>query len=149
MESEQLADGCIPTPIRGSRKVQLGLATYLVPPLLLRDAVAAFTDGTFDLAAQAAGDPRAMTPAKAAQSFQAMLRLGYLSLKRNYPALTVEQVEELIDMGNLPEMQQAMYALNRVEMRPTPAAGTEPRPNGHDPTLIPDAPNSGAASNTP
>lgn len=76
-------------------KVTIGGEEYIVPPLsfkqlkALKEDIVAMKDRTAD-------------------NNERMIRVIHAALSRNYPELTIDQVEEMIDLGNIMEITQAV-----------------------------------------
>jgi len=101
-------------PIPGE-ELTLGTTTFVVPPLLARDMRKALLDGVFDRAMSAA---QRVTP----ETIDAIFTLCLASLKRNYPAITQDDLEEVLDAGNMNELVNAVFKVNRLTSRPTTPA---------------------------
>lgn len=71
---------------------------YIVPPLTFRQLKAHYS------LIEELNNPET-APIKKMES---IVKLTHAALSRNYPDLTIEQVEELIDMGNLKTVSEAV-----------------------------------------
>ncbi len=96
--------------------VQLGETTFVIPPLALgaleqlQDRIAAFK-----------GDIRDAT------QVATVLDAAHSALKRNYPEMTRDEVADLVDVGNMAEVFEAVMdvsGLKRKELE----AGEAPEP---------------------
>lgn len=97
-------------------EVEMGGATRTIPPLnlgalsTLQDRLAAFKGGL---------DP---------ESIQLVLDAAFLALKRNYPDITMEQVADEIDVGNMDEIFKAIMDVSGLRRKAAEgAAAGEPR----------------------
>lgn len=96
--------------------VVLGEQTFIVPPLALgaleqlQDRVASFNGDIRD-AAQVA----------------TVIDAGHAALKRNYPEITREEVADLIDVGNMAEVFEAVMDVSGLK-RKALASGEAPEP---------------------
>ena len=87
------------------KEIELGGTVYVVPPLNLaaveffQDRLSNFTGGA-DL-----------------QSVTLVAEVTLSALKRNYPDMTLEKVKELIDLGNMVEVFQAVMQVSGFVMR--------------------------------
>ena len=123
------APGLCDKPVPGT-ELQIGYYSYTTPAMLLDDVVECVTTGVFDTIAkyQAASRERdagqmiGLFSPIGVEFIHAVQRLAYLSLKRNYPGLTPEDVAQLIDLSNMGPIQLAIFRMNRLEVRPTEAA---------------------------
>lgn len=103
-------------PIEGL-DVRLGYYTYVVPALLLCDLKQALKRKLFE---QVKGgvDTSFFTE----ESIDATLTLLHWSLRRNYPSLTMEDIEQIVDVASLEDAAKAIWTGNKLTARPTPAA---------------------------
>lgn len=94
--------------IRGTI-VQLGDKEYVVPPLLL-GAVEALRP-QIDSLAKPFGS----------EQIDAVLKVGLAAIRRNYPEMTREQLESVVDLSNMEELMAAATRTNRfpVDLEPT------------------------------
>lgn len=78
------------------KEIELGGKTWIVPPLNLnavehfQDRLAGFTGGI---------DPQSVT---------LVAEVTHSALKRNYPDVTLEEVKDMLDLGNMIEVFQAV-----------------------------------------
>lgn len=78
------------------KEIELGGKTYIVPPLNLamvehfQDQLINYTGGI---------DP---------QSVRLVAEVTHAALKRNYPELTLEEVKDVLDLGNMVEVFSAV-----------------------------------------
>jgi len=119
---EEMANGLVAKPIPGT-KLQLGPYWYILPSMLLEDVKACIRDGSF----KAFSDLRSTTDdgiwsEAGIKTFDAVQHMAYLSLKRNYPGITKDEVVALIDLAQYGPVQGAILEMNRMEARPTTAA---------------------------
>ena len=87
-------------------RVTLGQQVYVVPALTIRQ-VRAMSE---DLAAikSIVGEP---TP----EQTDSMLRIVQAAVSRNYPDMTVEQLEEVVDLNSLPVVMKAITGQSGLE----------------------------------
>lgn len=89
-------------------EVSLGGEVYVLPPIalgplrILQSRLKNLTDST---------DP--MDPA----SLDTIVDATFASMKRNYPEMTVEQVSELVDLGNMGEVLSAVMDVSGMLRR--------------------------------
>lgn len=98
--------------------VELGGVEYIIPPLSLgaleqlQDRVASFT-----------GDIRSK------EQVATVMDAAHAAMKRNYPEITREQIGEMIDVGNMAEVFEAVMdisGLKRKSLEPgEPKGATE------------------------
>ncbi len=93
--------------------VRIGGAEYVMPPLNLRGIKRAI-----DLIPKLESD--------AAESVDACIEVVLLALRRNYPALTIEQLEEEIDLETLARLTALLLA--QLTGARAPAAPDAPPP---------------------
>lgn len=82
--------------------VKLGGTEYIVPPLNLK-AVRLIQPLLPKLNSMNLQDP---------ETIDAMVELVHVALKRNYPDLTKDAVEEIVDIGNLGPVVSAIMAVS-------------------------------------
>lgn len=98
--------------------VSIGGTDYTVPPLNFSRAKKVLP---LLLAMNASGD--ALDEAK----LDAGTQLVHLALTRNYPELTIEQVEDMLDMRNFPLIVAAVMGASGIEKgEARPAAAAAP-----------------------
>ncbi len=90
--------------IKGT-EVELGGTVYIVPPLNLA-ALERFQDR---LESYAGGIDR--------ESVKFVVEVAHASIKRNYPDMTVDQLKELIDLGNIQEVFGAVMNVSGLVAR--------------------------------
>lgn len=87
------------------KEIELGGKTYIVPPLNLaavehfQDRLAGFTGGID------------------ATSVLLVAEVTHSALKRNYPEITLEEVKDVLDLGNMVEVFQAVLQVSGFVMR--------------------------------
>lgn len=104
------------TPKFKGIQVELGNVSYVVPPLPLgalevfQDRMSTFTGGM---------DP---------ESIRFTIDVAHASLKRNYPDLTRDDVAELIDVGNMQEILDAVLDVSGLKRKAAEAAAAGKAP---------------------
>lgn len=94
--------------IKGT-EVDLGGTTYIVPPLNLA-ALERFQDR---LENYTGGLDR--------ESVSFVVEVAYAAIKRNYPDMTIDQLKELIDLGNIQQVFEAVMNVSGLVARSAPA----------------------------
>lgn len=112
-----------PAKDKGGQWVQLGEAEYKVPPLNFA-AVKRFLPQLSQLgsAKLATLDPDKMG---------LVAELAHCALQRNYPAMTLAEVEELLDLGNMVPLFSAVMSVSGLIKQPAddaPGESTTPSP---------------------
>ena len=88
-------------------KVSMGGVDYIVPPLTLK-SLRKLESGMNKLVALASGGPRIPDT----EQLAIVQQVVYEALRRNYPEMTPERVEELLDIGNMPTALAAVMAVS-------------------------------------
>jgi hypothetical protein len=103
-------------------EITLGPWKCVVPPLKLIDLKAVLQDGTIQKMGMAERFSAAK-PEEFAEGLSALYHVMLLSLKRNYPEITEEILEEVIDVRNANSVIEAVMGANNLEVtsRPTDA----------------------------
>ena len=92
----------------------LGGTVYVVPPLsmgdleVMQDKLAAFENFSLNAA-----------------SAKVILEVAHRALKRNYPEIKVEELAELVDLGNAMELFQAVMDISGLRRREIEAGKTQ------------------------
>jgi len=87
-------------------KVTLGQQTYVVPALTIKQVRSMSDDiGAIKVIV---GEP---TPGQ----IDSMLRIVQAAVSRNYPDMTVEQLEEVVDLNSLPVVMKAINGQSGLE----------------------------------
>jgi hypothetical protein len=100
-------------PRHRGHNIELGGTTYVVPPLNFRQ----LRDLAADIEALGAIDPNSLR--LTAEDVGRILKIAHAALSRNYPDLTIEQMEELVDLGNAKELMMAVTGVSGLEYRET------------------------------
>lgn len=98
-------------PRFAGHSVQLGGATYHVAPLAL------------GAVKRLAGQIQSFQSADLAAQVDVAVQVLHASLVRNHPDLTTEQVEELVDMGNMQSLFGQVMALSGFVAQPQDGGG--------------------------
>lgn len=96
-----------PLPIAG--------VEYIIPPLSFKQLKAL------------KGDLVRLNTAEASSSEEqqaVVLRIVHAALSRNYPELTIEKLEEMLDLGNIHEITKAIIGVNQLKKSIELTAGT-------------------------
>ena len=112
-------------------EMQLGEHLYTVPPMLLKDLSATVREGLLQKLSGiqkrvAEGEEDA---ALFDDGFNALVTLTHRSLKRNYPEITTEQIEDLLDVGNAEQVMETVLTANRINRRSDPTTGAADGPS--------------------
>jgi hypothetical protein len=83
------------TPKFDGKKITIGGTEYVIPPLSFRQLKTMSTE----IKSLAVKGP---------DNTEIMLRVIQAALSRNYPEMTLEQIEEIVDLGNILEITQAV-----------------------------------------
>lgn len=73
---------------------------YVIPALNIGQVRRFQEDGTFSKASGNADSPEKMS---------AQIKVIHTAMKRNYPEITTEEIEEMVDMGNLVKIVAAVF----------------------------------------
>lgn len=92
-----------PTLKRGGIWVRIGDEEYRVPPLSLRD-IQDLQDEVESL--------KGMTERPTSEQLAAVTKLILRSLQRNYPAMTAEDLDSMLDLGNVYEVLSAVLKVS-------------------------------------
>lgn len=84
-----------------------GGRVYLVPPLSL-GALEVLQERVSEMVGLPATDPRAI---------KTTIEAAHLALKRNYPDITRDTVAELVDLGNMGDVFEALMDVSGVKRR--------------------------------
>lgn len=106
-----------PSPDKGGQWVLLGDTEYKVPPLNF-SAVKRFLP---QLSQLGSASLTTLDPTK----MELVAELAHCALKRNYPQLTLEEVEELLDLSNMMPLFTAMMSVSGLIQQPADAAPGE------------------------
>lgn len=112
-----------PTGKRGGEWVTLGEEAYRIPPLGFR-AVQELQDEVQGLASIG----QRPTP----EQMGTVSRIVHAAMVRNYPDLTVEEVDDMLDLGNYQEVLGAVLSIAGFKKagagpgEPTASVGTQP-----------------------
>ncbi len=93
---------------RGGEWVRLGLEEYRIPPLALQ----ALQD--LEAEVKSLGE---MGAVPSAGQMRTVGRLVHAAMVRNYPALSAEEVTEMLDMGNYASVLGAVLQISGFERR--------------------------------
>ena len=91
-----------PEKTRGGEWVTLGDEQYRIPPLSFR-AVQELQDDVASLSQMGARP----TP----EQMGVVIRIVHSAMSRNYPSITPEQIDEMLDMGNYQDVLGAVLAI--------------------------------------
>lgn len=97
--------------------VTLGGTEYIVPPLSLRSV------RKFALAIQQLGDDSALA---GPEKLDRLLEVVHASLVRNYPDITIEELGEMLDLGNMMAVFEAVMRASGFTREPAAAPGEAP-----------------------
>lgn len=87
-------------------KVNLGGREFIAPPLNFR-ALRKIQPKLADLTALGA----VPTP----EQLQTVVEIVHLALVRNYPELAIDELDDLLDLGNIPDVLAAIMAASGLE----------------------------------
>ena len=88
-------------------EIKIGDDLLIVPALslkqvrLLRSKIETMTDGSFD-----------------ADNMATVVEVVHAALTRNYPAITIDEVEDGLDMRNMAQAMNAVMAISGLEKKP-------------------------------
>ena len=82
--------------------INIGTKTYTVPPLNFKRL--RLLKPEIELLAGVSGAP-------SAEQMDAMIQIIHSALERNYPELSKEDVEEMLDLGNAPKVLNAIMGV--------------------------------------
>ncbi len=106
-------------------KVRLGDRDYIIPPLNL-GSIKRLREDINVLSAVRVGEM--MTD----EQIDSAVRIFHAALSRNYPDITIEEVEEAVDLGNIATVTKAMMKASGFDSGETQAGdgrtGTESMP---------------------
>lgn len=106
-------------PIPGKTLVISGALVFM-PPMRLRDLKAVASDGSLqkiDVLARRNIDD-AFDPAEFEEGMKAAVSIIHHAMRRNYPQLTKDEIDDFLDVGNMPAIMEAVLAANGLESRP-------------------------------
>ena len=105
-------------------ELQLGPYMFTVPPLLLIDLKRVIKEGLVDKMAGAENLQTSESSDAFEDGLDAILKVTLLSLRRNYPKIQCEELEAILDVGNVQSVVGEVLKLNNLAVRPTTAAPT-------------------------
>lgn len=117
-------------PIPGV-EIQLGNYRFFVPPMKMLDLKSCVREGLLAKldALTDVGQGADAIADRFEDGVNAALTILERSLRRNYPAITRETIEEYLDVGNCPTIMHAVLQANTLARSDRPTwAGTEPAP---------------------
>lgn len=116
----------MPEPRFEGKEIVLGGTTYVVPPFSLKALRKIYGD-------KGPGETP-MAPMEMLSWVSAML---FSALQRNYPAITTEEVEDLVDTRNMGDVMEAIHEVNGFASRPTAPVQAPPTGGESSPTSAP------------
>jgi hypothetical protein len=99
------------SPVIKGAKIEMGGYAWILPPLTLRQL-----DDLNDQIRESKGDERKI--------FEANLHGIAMALQRNYPAVSLEDMLDLVDAGNYKEVLNAMAGISGVALGNASGAGS-------------------------
>lgn len=106
----------LPTNKRGGRWIVLGAEEYQIPPLSFRSIQELKDD--VEMLSSVVGVP---TPEQRA----AVARIIHASIARNYPELTLDNVEDMLDIGNMQTVLEAVMNVSGMTAKASPEGNVE------------------------
>lgn len=92
-------------------EMRLGNKAYIVPPLSLKKVRALQPRiEKLDISAMGALSPEAL---------ETVVEMAHAALARNYPEITLAEVEELLDLGNIGEVMKVILGQNKFTEKKT------------------------------
>lgn len=91
-----------PEKNRGGEWVRLGDELYRIPPLAFRSVI----DLQDDVAAL-----RTMGPVPTAKEMDIVAKIAHVAFSRNYPSKTVEDLTDMLDLGNYEAVLSAILSI--------------------------------------
>lgn len=94
----------------GGAVVKMGGVEYTVPPLNFRSVRKLQAAGDLDRFEKGISFGIQIRP----EDLDALLRIVLEALKRNYPDMTIERLEELLDFGNALDVVRAILSISGI-----------------------------------
>lgn len=91
----------VPGKDRGGAWIKFGLEEYRVPPLGF---------GALQILQERVGILGSISGMPTREQMQAIVEIAHMAVKRNYPAMTVEELEEMLDLENFKEVLEAILS---------------------------------------
>src|SRR6516165_92953 len=104
-------------PISG-RVLVLGGYSFFVPAMLLHDLSKTAAEGLLKKIEKVTVDGEDSAPV--VEGIAAAVTILERSLRRNYPEITRDQIEELLDLANMNQMVEAVFTANGLQLNRPP-----------------------------
>ena len=119
--------------VDGVAKIKSGADQFIVPPLNVKAWKRFTAEGVFKRLREIEEGGR---PEESPEWQDAAMQLIHAALRRNYPDLTLDEVEEMVDFGNYGTLLMAIMGRKVLEVAPSPLAPAPPVPVRQEETVV-------------